>query len=288
MLMRRARWKLAAAITGSILCAHVSAAARDRFATADGARVHYQIDGDGPRAVVFVHGWACDATFWSEQVPFVVAHGWRAVAVDLPGHGESEQPDVSYTSERLARGVEAVLRQERITAAVLVGHSMGGLVVRYVADDVPGILGLVIADSRSVLLGEGDRDKARRTAFGESLRRDASDKTLRDYLPTFFVDATPPAVRESVSARMLHTNRRVAVSAYEGTTNTTRRWSESPTSIPTLAIYGQFAEPDTETILRRQFTRLEYVRWSEPVGHFLMLERPQAFNAALLAFLDAR
>ena len=280
--------RLASAIVIACVLVHAvatSGAARDRFATSDGARVHYQIDGDGVRTVVFVHGWACDGSFWHEQVPASVARGWRAIAVDLPGHGRSDHPDVAYTPERLARGVEAVLRQERVSDPVLVGHSMGGLVSRYVAEHVPGVRGLVIVDSRSVLFGEGISDAAQRAAFADALRRDSTDKTFRDNLPTFFVDATPAAVREEVASKMTRTNRRAAASAWEGM-STAMRWSASPTSIPTLAIYGKFGDDGMERALRRLFTRLQYVRWPDPIGHFLMLERPQAFNDALIAFLD--
>jgi pimeloyl-ACP methyl ester carboxylesterase len=286
--MRFAGVACAAALATASALAHVtaaSAAARDRFATADGARVHYRIDGDAARTVVFVHGWACDGSFWREQIPAIVARGSRAIAVDLPGHGRSDHPDVAYTPERLARGVEAVLRQERDSGPVLVGHSMGGLVIRYVAEHVPGARGLVVVDSRSVLFGEGNSDAAQRAAFADALRRDATDKTFRDYLPTFFVDATPAAVREEIAAKMVKTNRRVAASAYEGM-GTAKQWSASPTSIPTLALYGKSGDAGTETALRRQFTQLQYVRWPDPIGHFLMLERPQVFNDALVAFLD--
>jgi pimeloyl-ACP methyl ester carboxylesterase len=53
------------------------------YALLDGARVHYQNYGDGPTAVVFVHGWACDASFWRSQVN-KVAKKWRVIALDLP------------------------------------------------------------------------------------------------------------------------------------------------------------------------------------------------------------
>ena len=50
----------------------------------------------------------------------------RALLVDLPGHGQSEKPDVAYTQERFARAIEAVMRHAGVERAVLLGHSMGG------------------------------------------------------------------------------------------------------------------------------------------------------------------
>jgi pimeloyl-ACP methyl ester carboxylesterase len=233
---------------------------------------------------VFVHGWASDLSSWEAQVPAVVAAKQRVIAVDLPGHGRSDHPDAAYTPERLARGVLAVLKQEQVANPVLVGHSMGGLVVRYVAQQMPATRGLVIVDSRSVLFGEGAVNKTQRMAFADALRHDATDDTLRRYLTDFFVEASPQAVRAAVTATALQTDRAAAASEYEGMTNA-RTWSASPSNIPTLALYGKFATPDSESLLRRLFTRLEYSHWTEPVGHFLMMEKPDRFNDALIGFL---
>src|SRR5438094_10655765 len=91
--------------------------------TYDGARVHYESYGKGADAIVFIHGWTCDLTFWRGQAP--VYEKRRSLLIDLPGHGQSAKPDVAYTQERFARAVEAVLRDAGVTRAVLVGHSMG-------------------------------------------------------------------------------------------------------------------------------------------------------------------
>src|SRR5438270_13719195 len=89
----------------------------------DGSRVHYESYGTGNEAIVFIHGWTCDLTFWRGQAPVYENH--RALLVDLPGHGQSEKPDVSYTQEWFARAIEAVMRDAGVDQAVLVGPSMG-------------------------------------------------------------------------------------------------------------------------------------------------------------------
>jgi pimeloyl-ACP methyl ester carboxylesterase len=90
----------------------------------DGAKVHYESYGTGKEAVVFIHGWTCDLTFWRGQAPVYEKH--RSLLIDLPGHGQSAKPDVSYTQERFARAIDAVMRDAGVDHAVLVGHSMGG------------------------------------------------------------------------------------------------------------------------------------------------------------------
>jgi pimeloyl-ACP methyl ester carboxylesterase len=58
-------------------------------ATVDGVKIHSTTTGQGPKTVVLVHGWTCDETSWSEQVP-VLSKKYRVITIDLPGHGQSE------------------------------------------------------------------------------------------------------------------------------------------------------------------------------------------------------
>ncbi len=103
--------------------------AESRFATLDGGRVHYKSIGTGRDAVVFVHGWTCNMNFWREQVESLKGKV-RVIAIDLPGHGLSDKPQVAYTMDYFARGIDAALRDAGVERAVLVGHSMGTPVVR--------------------------------------------------------------------------------------------------------------------------------------------------------------
>jgi non-heme chloroperoxidase len=62
------------------------------FAELDGVRVHYTNYGTGEQALLFVHGWSSDETVWKKQAP-ELAKSIRVITVDLPGHGQSDQPD---------------------------------------------------------------------------------------------------------------------------------------------------------------------------------------------------
>src|SRR6185503_11087712 len=103
--------------------------APSRWAKLDGNRVHYKSYGKGRDALVFVHGWTCDMSFWSDQIPAFV-NQTRVIAIDLPGHGKSDKPDITYSMDLFARAVDAVLKDAGVARAVLVGHSMGTPVIR--------------------------------------------------------------------------------------------------------------------------------------------------------------
>src|SRR5260370_4393680 len=93
-----------------LVLASLAAAAADspsHFAPLDNARVHYESYGTGTEAIVFIHGWSCDLTFWRGQAPLYRKH--RALLIDLPGHGKSGQPVIAYPAERIAPGVQSVM-----------------------------------------------------------------------------------------------------------------------------------------------------------------------------------
>src|SRR3982751_1901290 len=96
-----------------ILCLVAFAAcamnAEEKFVKTPDGKVRYQNWGKGDKALVFVHGWTCSSEFWNANVAGLKDR-WRVIAVDLPGHGGSDAPDVPYTMAFMAKGVEAVMR----------------------------------------------------------------------------------------------------------------------------------------------------------------------------------
>ena len=80
------------------------------------------------RAVLLVHGWGGTIYSFSEQLPALAAAGFRALAIDLPGHGLSEKPldESHYTTSAMASVVTGVADALGVGRFAYVGHSMGG------------------------------------------------------------------------------------------------------------------------------------------------------------------
>ena len=73
---------------------------------------------------VFIHGAANDHCVWALQSRYFAHHGWSALAIDLPGHGQSDgEPGTSI--ESLAQFVAAFLDSANVKHAAVFGHSMG-------------------------------------------------------------------------------------------------------------------------------------------------------------------
>ena len=95
----------------------------------DAGSLHVIARGDGP-PVVFAHGVTLSSRVWAKQFESFPAAGFRAIAFDGRGHGESTVGDTGHSIENLAQDVRSILETLDLRNAVLVGHSMGGMAVQ--------------------------------------------------------------------------------------------------------------------------------------------------------------
>lgn len=147
-----------------------------RWLEREGVELWLDDTGAGEPAFVFVHGFAADHTHFEPQVEYFGARH-RVVSVDLRGHGRSAAPDQEYTMEGYADDVAFVCTSLGLRNPVLVGHSMGGVVVALTGQRHPGLAGgLCIIDSaivpRAELVGAlvGWADVMRGPNFRDALR----------------------------------------------------------------------------------------------------------------------
>ena len=95
-----------------------------------------------------------------------------------------------------------------------------------------------------------------------------------------------PEIKERITAATMSTPQPVLVSAMEGMADPSI-WGDDKINVPVLAIMAKnpFFPPNIEEMSRALVPNLEFQMW-EGVGHFLMMEKPKEFNAAVIAFLD--
>jgi len=255
--------------------------ATSRFAKLDGFRVHYKSYGKGQDALVFVHGWTCNLDFWRDQIADFEKHT-RVIAIDLPGHGQSDKPQIAYTMDLFARAVDAVMTDAGVKRAVLVGHSMGTPVIREFYRKYPQkALALVIVDGPLRPFG----DKKMMEQFIAPLRGPDYKEQVGKFIDMMLGPQLKPALREEIKTSMLNTPQSVAISAMEGMADESI-WKQDKVNVPVLAILAKspFWPADNEQFFRSIAPNLDYRMW-EGVSHFLMMEKPREFNESLAAFL---
>lgn len=121
--------------------------------------IHYNYPGFEP-TYVFVHGFTCNETDFVNQVEHFHGIGHRVITLDLPGHGLSrDYIPKDLTMNAMGRHVVTLLRHLEVKDAIMIGHSMGCMVVTEVALQAPDVvIGIVLIDgSRSA---RGDSEEA--------------------------------------------------------------------------------------------------------------------------------
>lgn len=104
-------------------------ATRHTLASHDGGTINTIEVGDGP-TIVLSHGVTLSVRTWVKQLEFLPKRGFRTIAFDHRGHGESSVGEHGHAIENLAWDVRSVVEGLDLRDAVLVGHSMGGIAVQ--------------------------------------------------------------------------------------------------------------------------------------------------------------
>ncbi len=255
----------------------------DPVARVDGARVHYLSVGSGEPVIVLVHGWASDSRVWRFQLDSL-GKKMRVLAVDLPGHGASEPAEVPHSMELYVRGVAAVMDDAGVEKAVLVGHSNGAPVVREFYRRYPGrTRGLVMVDGalRQMVTPQVI------APFLERLRSDQYEDAI-----VAMVDSMPaPNLSEQVKAdiRVMagQTSQAAAIGGLEAAVDPDT-WTPDPIEVPLMLVLAEQPawSDDYEAFVRELAPQVDYRVWLG-VSHFLMMERPVEFDAALMEFFVA-
>ena len=259
----------------------------------DGLAVHHVERGEGPPAVL-VHGYAASSFSFRETIP-ALAPRFRVLAVDLPGFGYSDrslQHDLSLDAQ--VRVLQRWMEAQRVTGALVVGHSMGGTIAMRLAVAQPALV------ERLVLVGAPEPDWLRQgarlrpllrpmrplvrisvllgtTTTRLSMRRLVYDRThlTRPVLAGY---RRPRRIKGSIAAieRMLRfTANDRPVSPAEVRQPALLLWGEHDRTVP-LGRGKRLAEslPDAELVVIPK------------AGHLVPEERPAETNAALLRWIE--
>lgn len=139
------------------------------FLEVNGVRLHALVFGDGPRTLLAVGGWTGSWEVWEEPIAQLTAEGWRCIAYDHRGAGESPVDPALITVEAMIEDVVGVLNAVEADRCVLAGESQGGAIAQYAAARQPSRFdGLVL----SAPAPTGRREDS--SAFSDLCRSDYS------------------------------------------------------------------------------------------------------------------
>jgi pimeloyl-ACP methyl ester carboxylesterase len=255
-----------------------------------------QVREDGPASaptLVLLHGFAASLRWWDPVTPALRAGGggYHVVRLDLLGHGGSAKPGGGYSIEHQARLVDEALALLGVRRALVVGHSMGGLVATALAARDPRLVaGMVLVDSPPT-------ESASHLPFlaslgflpliGPATRTLATDGMVRHALKSAFAPGYEVrAVYAGDYWRMTYTSyvdSHNASNAYLAREPLPRRLTAM--HLPLLALYGtrdRLVSPSSE----RDYADVPGAQLAAiaGAGHSPMIEKPYATSRLILAF----
>ncbi|HEY5475605.1 MAG TPA: alpha/beta hydrolase [Tepidiformaceae bacterium] len=248
--------------------------------TANGVTLAYDDVGGGDPPFVFIHGLACNRSFWALQVENL-GRDFRCVNVDLRGCGDS--PAVPpFDMSTAADDVAALITALGLDRPIVVGHSLGGLVCLLLNDRHPELVrGIVLADAPLNHARAGFDDMV------EAITDEGSMGALAMTIESFFVEETASDIQDQVRMTMLTCPPDVAAGMLSNSGVFTTGLDDlikKADRKPFMTIWGgrPLGDPDHLRDIT-MFVRQEPMVGS---GHFFQLEQPAITNALLRAFVD--
>jgi len=237
--------------------------------------------------LLFLHGVGGGHAAWDRQVPYFAARGYRTLAWDQPGYGDSLPVD-PYDLEHVSGALARLLGDE---PAVLVGHSMGGFVAQEAYARFPALIRALVLCCTSASFGGTGSDFARQFIAARIAPLDQGKSMAQvaaRVIPPMRSTRSQPeglAHAERIMAGVPPQTYRKAVQLL---TTFDRRAHLAAIRVPTLLIAGSDDRVAPAAVMARMAQKIpgaEYVLL-EGCGHLGPMDQPDPFNEALAGFLE--
>jgi 3-oxoadipate enol-lactonase len=254
-------------------------------------RFGYEAAGDpATPALVFLHGIGGAARAWRGQIE-AFSDRYRAMAWDMPGYGGSA-PLPAASIATLADALQDFLREVGAVKPILVGHSIGGMIVQQWLTKYPDVARVIVLAQTSPAFGKADGDW-QKEFIGARLGPLDRGETMVSLAPTLVKELVgdDPDIRGMELARdcmaaVPEASYRTSMLALLGFD---QRSTLKNITVPTLVLSGSRDKNAPAPMMAKMATYIPSATYVEleGAGHLVNLERPAAFNAALDSFLKA-
>jgi pimeloyl-ACP methyl ester carboxylesterase len=245
--------------------------------------------GPNKTNLIFLHGIGGRASAWHAIQQVCAASGHGSLAWDMPGYGDSPAIE-PYTFEGLANALRAMMDKQGVQKAVLVGHSMGGmLALQMWAQHPERVAGLVLAAS-SPAFGHGSGD-FQREFIAQRLAPIQAGQSMADVAETLVPTMVAPGYAGTGLAQAKICMGAISPATYKAALSALVQFEQRgalPTiTVPTLCIAAEHDRTAAPSVVQRMAEKIPKAQFQclPGVGHLLTFEQPGSFANALLPFL---
>jgi pimeloyl-ACP methyl ester carboxylesterase len=245
--------------------------------------------GPNKTNLIFLHGIGGRASVWHEIQQVCAASGHGSLAWDMPGYGDSPAIE-PYTFEGLANALRTTMDKQGVQKAVLVGHSMGGmLALQMWAQHPERVAGLVLAAS-SPAFGHGSGDFQREFVAQRLAPIDAGQSMIdvaEILVPTLVAPGYAGPGLEQAKACMGAITPATYKAALSALVKFEQRGALPTITVPTLCIAAEHDSTAAPSVVQRMTEKIPKAQFQclPGVGHLVTFEQPGSFANALLPFL---
>ena len=246
--------------------------------------------GQGKTAVFLLHGVGAGKEAWAANQSVIASAGYRTLAWDAPGYGDSDPVDPCSMSS-LARALERLIDHSAAGSNVLLGHSMGGMVAQEAAALFPGkVHGLILSATSASFgpPGSGWQQSFLRERFAPLDAGLGMAALARRLVPAMMapgVSATLCAPAEEMMCKVPEASYRAALGAI---VEFNQLANLPHLGVPTFCLAGEHDRNAPPAVLRKMAETIPAARYAcmSGVGHLANMEAPDAFNNLVLEFLQ--
>jgi len=271
------------------------------FTTADVVRLHY-LEGGSGKPLVLIHGWSQCAEEFKHQIA-ELSSGYRVIAVDQRGHGESEKPGFGYKIHRLSEDLREMLISLDLTDVNVLGHSMGCSVIWGYWDlfGSDRLARIILVDEPPHLTSNPAWTPAETEAAGPIFSPESAydtcnalvgsdgEETTRALIGGMLTKNCPEDVKEWIFQCNFRMTRRDASALLFN--HAFQDWRDviPRITLPTLVIGGRVSPIPwkSQDWIAQQIkgAQLEIFEEEEGGSHFMFIENPDKFNRIVKEFI---
>lgn len=249
---------------------------KDTVSSFDKTPIVYEKSGEGETALVFIHCWSCDKSYWAYQINYL-NNKYKVITIDLAGHGESGLGRIDWTIENYAKDVKAVIDKEKINNVILIGHSMGGPVAlsaaQLLGEKVKALIAIdTFNDIEETITPEEFNN------FYEMFEADFPG-TTKEFVKGLFAENADSILVRKISMDMSSATRDIALASFRSLFNFDEATNFDKINIPVRFINSDKYPTNVEAA-KRHIKDFD-IKIINGVGHFPMLEKPEEFNKLL-------
>lgn len=264
-------------------CVSVGPKVRGSLHAGDGTPIVWESVGKRAPAIVLIHCWCGNRSFWKNQVD-ELARDHEVVTFDLPGHGESGRARSTWTVDGLGADVAALCEQLDLEDVILVGHSMGGPVALCAAARMQGrVRGIIAVDT----LHDADRGmtKEQIEPFAAGLERDFA-AAMAGTIPAMLPPDADAALKQWLIDEAVKTDHAAAIALIRSFPTLDIQALLRNAGAPIRGINSAGSPWPTNVAANRKYADFDAVVMTG-VGHYPHLERPGEFNEHLERWIAA-